>query len=193
MLSLFGSQPHDASESIEENPVEENAVEKNPADAVPTQPTFAAKSNPPLDQQAVKKSTPTSSVARPREKIAEPQKRQVDWAGALNSVGDNPELLRELVQLFLAALPESIANLKNAVRCRNGKQLKAAAHTLKGSLLFLHTKDPYQNAFKLEQFGTQNKLDECKVVFEILRRDLNSLSEELNWYLESNVAQETET
>ena len=39
----------------------------------------------------------------------------------------------------------------------------------------------------------KNKLDECKVVFEILRRDLNSLSEELNWYLESNVAQETET
>jgi len=121
-----------------------------------------------------------------------PKKRQVDWQRALANVGHNPKLLRELVELFLTDLPEAMNQLKRAVKQHHAKKLKTAAHTLKGSMLFLHTKAPYQNLFKLEQFGDQNKLDECEVVFEILRRDLNSMTEELNWYLNTNVEENTE-
>lgn len=176
LQSLFGSQRQPF----------RDLEDQHQTDTPPDEPAKVETSSPTVQPTAGNTST-KNIVDRPREKIAAPTKRQVGWRRALQNVGDNPKLLRELVQLFLADLPDAVETLKRAVKQHNGQKLRAAAHTLKGTMLFLHTKDPYQNSLKLEQFGEQNKLDECEVVFEILRRDLATLTEELNWFLEANV------
>ncbi len=95
-------------------------------------------------------------------------------------------MLREVIQIFLDDLLRQIEAVRKAIGDRNSKKLQTTAHTLKGSMLILRTKSPYQNASKLEQMGIQNKLDESEVIFEILRRDLTALADELGRFLEGD-------
>ena len=46
---------------------------------------------------------------------------------------DDPEALQELIDLFLADTPRQISAIKEAVALDNSRQLKSAAHSLKGS------------------------------------------------------------
>jgi CheY-like chemotaxis protein len=117
-------------------------------------------------------------------------KCQVDWGKALSSAGDSPNLLKDLVEVFLDDLPNLITSLTEATKYRNANKLKSAAHMLKGSLLFLGTKEPFHHTFKLEQMGVMNELEDCEVVLIALRRDLDSLSQELNQFLK-DVADES--
>jgi PAS domain S-box-containing protein len=135
------------------------------------------------------KSVETRADKSPASKIEAPDKKHVDWAKALANVGDDASLLRELIDVLYQDLPTMTANLGAAIKERNVKKLKASAHVFKGSMLFLNTKEPYQNLFKLEQVEGQDSFDDCEIVFEILKRDVKSLSEELAWYLKATPAQ----
>ena len=55
-------------------------------------------------------------------------------------------------------------------------------------MLFLNTKEPYQKLFELEQASDPDGFDDCEVVFEQLKRDVESLREELTWFLDSTSA-----
>lgn len=50
-----------------------------------------------------------------------------------NITGNDPEFVREVVQLFLQQLPELVLNLKAALKSQEAEALKRSAHTLKGA------------------------------------------------------------
>ena len=121
-----------------------------------------------------------SGAAKPN---ASAVKKHVNWQEALAVVGGSGDLLCELVTVFLDDLPLQLENIKNAIKQHSAAKLKASSHSLKGAMMFLHTRSPYQNACKLEQLGDENSLDDANVVFEILQRDIATLKTELEAFV----------
>ncbi len=60
-----------------------------------------------------------------------------DRRQAMEATCDDPELLREIVGIFLEDLPRMVSELRNAVATRDKETLRRAAHTLKGSVSVL--------------------------------------------------------
>ncbi|MCL4136969.1 UNVERIFIED_CONTAM: hypothetical protein GTU68_053546 [Idotea baltica] len=179
LSAFFGEEAEPTSKPDQNEPATEKSPPSKPQVQKDKQPADAvlAKSPESGDDQTVVSEIPA------------PAKKHVDWPKALANVGDDAGLLRELIDVLNRDLPGMTDNLEAAIKERSLKKLKATAHVLKGSMLFLNTKEPYQNLFKLEQVSDQNSFDNCEVVFEILKRDMKSLREELAWYLESTPAQ----
>lgn len=63
-----------------------------------------------------------------------------DRAQAMEATGDDEELLREIVGIFLEDCPRMIAELKASIRAKNAEAARRAAHTLKGSVSVLGAK-----------------------------------------------------
>ncbi len=57
-----------------------------------------------------------------------------DRRQAMEATCDDPELLREIVGIFLEDCPRMVGDLRAAVAARNGEALRRGAHTLKGSV-----------------------------------------------------------
>jgi HPt (histidine-containing phosphotransfer) domain-containing protein len=53
------------------------------------------------------------------------------------STGDNNEVVREMIELFIAQVPEFIANLKKHLRDRNFIELGKEAHKAKSSVMIV--------------------------------------------------------
>lgn len=80
----------------------------------------------------------------------------VDKTGALERVGGDVDLLRELIDMFVTTEgPKALARLEAAVAGCNPKELQHAAHTLKGSVSIFcgSAGEAYLAAFTLERMG----------------------------------------
>ena len=134
------------------------------------------------------RNSPVSSVAAASgpggvKTAATAVKKHVDWQEALGVVGGSSGLLLELITVFLEDLPLQIGNIDNAIKQQSAAKLKASSHSLKGAMMFLHTRSPYQHACNLEKMGDENSLDDANIVFEILQRDLETLKAELEAFV----------
>jgi CheY-like chemotaxis protein len=75
----------------------------------------------------------------------------VDSAALLAAFGGRPDLVREVIDVFLADAPVMIARLKQAADTGDVEALVAAAHAIKGSAGLFSQGDAYQHARALEQ------------------------------------------
>ncbi len=82
----------------------------------------------------------------------------VDWKAALKSTGGDRELLRELIDLFLKALPQWQSELRRAFDQSDSALLQRTAHILKGSLSQLGATSTCEIAQRLETCGKENQL-----------------------------------
>jgi len=87
---------------------------------------------------------------------------------ALARTGDDPELLVELVELYLEQAPSLQRAIELAATDRDPKAIEAAAHALKGSLLALACERAAALALALERHGRTAKLDEVPATVEAL-------------------------
>jgi HPt (histidine-containing phosphotransfer) domain-containing protein len=78
---------------------------------------------------------------------------------ALDRVGGDEELLREVLELFLSEYPNLLEDVQRAVQQSNAKSLERAAHTLKGSLSTIGAEIAAQTALSLELMGRTGQLD----------------------------------
>jgi len=74
----------------------------------------------------------------------------LDWSRVLGSFGQDQELLREVVAVFLDEYPELWARLEEAVANRDRQALRQAAHKLKGAVGPFSRKGAYQIGYQLE-------------------------------------------
>ena len=143
--------------------------------------TSTKKSNHLSPAQRTSKSFVEPSLVAPT--TLPPSDGHVDWERASDATGNDHKLLRDLIGIFLDEQPDLLKKLSSAVEKNNASELKKVAHKLRGSMLFLKTKQPYEFASKLEQMGDSNQLEDGETVLVELKKHCHSLTEELKAFL----------
>lgn len=81
-----------------------------------------------------------------------------DREAALARVGDDEELLAELVKIFLDDYPNSLVAIEAALAHKNPIELERAAHSLKGAVANFGADAVVKEAYELEQRGRAGDL-----------------------------------
>ncbi len=107
------------------------------------------------------------------------QEQLFDREAALARVGDDAELLTELVRLFLDDYPESLSAIDAAVAERDPRRLEHAAHTLKGAVANFGAEAVVKEAFELERQGRAGDLSHANENLHRLHEAIEQLDYEL--------------
>lgn len=103
----------------------------------------------------------------------------LDLDAALERVGGDEDLLREIGALFLQEYPPAISDLRTAVADRDSKLIERKAHSLKGSVLTFGSGVAYEATLELEMQGRSGDLSEVDSNFERAELSLARLCNEL--------------
>jgi len=98
---------------------------------------------------------------------------------ALLKMGGDEELLKEVVVAFLDACDATVRPVELAVKARDAKALRRAAHTLKGSVATFSTGPVYETALELERCGRDDCMETAQQSYQRLRSELEQLLPEL--------------
>jgi len=115
----------------------------------------------------------------------------VAWDEALNYVGGDTELLRDLTSTFLDQCPTWFTGLEKGLRQFDAAAVHANAHPLKNSLSLLGAKPAAQCALQLETMGRSGTLTGGDEMFRQLRNEFDRLLPALKAFvnpLESPIA-----
>ena len=92
----------------------------------------------------------------------------VPWPEALANVGGDAELLNELIEVFLSDTPGLMNKALKAAKEEDTDALRAAAHTVKGSMMFLNPKHALASAQAVERLaGEGNLAASCEALEEL--------------------------
>jgi signal transduction histidine kinase/CheY-like chemotaxis protein/HPt (histidine-containing phosphotransfer) domain-containing protein len=107
---------------------------------------------------------------------------------ALNHVGGDEELLRELVELFLEERPVLMADVKQSIARGDSESLRKSAHTLKGSVGNFCAQGAFEAAQRLERMGKSGDLSEVETAWRALQCEMERLNPALAAWLEGETA-----
>ncbi len=105
-------------------------------------------------------------------------------AAALQSLKNDRDLLRIVIETFLEETPQLTARLRKAVAESDAGQLNLAAHTLKGTLRFLAAEEGFQLALQLEMMAREANFEQAPRTLQSLEDHLARLTASLGAYLE---------
>jgi PAS domain S-box-containing protein len=100
---------------------------------------------------------------------------EFDRAAAMERVGDDVELLRELVEMFQAESPSWLAALGAAISAGDAPGVKRWAHTIKGAVGTFGAHRAWDAALRLEMLGRDGNLSEAPVALAELQVALQRL------------------
>ncbi|MEO5924834.1 MAG: Hpt domain-containing protein [Bryobacteraceae bacterium] len=115
-------------------------------------------------------------MAVPNETVLGPV---LDYDLAMQRVGGDTELLKELGQLFQEEYPRLMAELRAAHQQGDAKQVERAAHGLKGSIANFGAKRAVDAASQIEQLGRGGSLSPVAELLQSLDLALQALQREL--------------
>jgi two-component system, sensor histidine kinase and response regulator len=99
----------------------------------------------------------------------------LDVASATARLGGDAEILREIMRIFLEESPRMLANIRGALRARDGRALELAAHSLKGSAANLGAARVAVLAAALETMGRESCLQTADGVWTDLEVEAHEL------------------
>jgi len=134
--------------------------------------------NPKFLRNAIAELLPAASRA-PSLTWAQNTGGQIDFERLKEFVGDDPELLAEVVQIFLDDAPMALDSAASAISRADSSALEASAHRLKGSLSTLGATGASETANRLETMGRNGVLAGAAELFERLRREVGHTRESL--------------
>jgi HPt (histidine-containing phosphotransfer) domain-containing protein len=102
-----------------------------------------------------------------------------DKAALILHVGGDGELLKEIVELFLETAPPLLRGIQSAVGRGDGRGLKTAAHTMRGSAKDFYAPTLERAALVLEQIGESQAFDGAEIAYAVLEKEFNKLSPSL--------------
>jgi CheY-like chemotaxis protein/HPt (histidine-containing phosphotransfer) domain-containing protein len=97
----------------------------------------------------------------------------LDWDRALEKVGGDETLLRELASIFLDAAPAMLAEVTAAAERGDAPALERAAHRLKGSVGNFAATEAFDAADRLERAGASGDLGEVADLLAALETALD--------------------
>jgi len=129
--------------------------------------------------------TPAPATAAPAVDAPATEPLVVDWAAVLRRVEDDREVLRDVINCFLAEVPKLILELDQAARNDDAPVVCRAAHTLKSDLHFFGVEPLAELAKQIEDLGRSAKLQNIATLISDLKSQLKLLTHELEQYRES--------
>jgi CheY-like chemotaxis protein len=99
----------------------------------------------------------------------------IDRAALLSRVGGDPELLRDVILLFLKDCPRMLAEVNESLRNQDAAQLRRAAHCLKGTVGNFTAGGAFTAAWRLEMMGRDGNMAGVEQVWSELRAELERL------------------
>jgi CheY-like chemotaxis protein/HPt (histidine-containing phosphotransfer) domain-containing protein len=109
----------------------------------------------------------------------------VDWPAALDYVGGDARMLRDLIEIFLAECPRWLEELRRAIAGRVVGDVKRLAHNLKGSVRLFGAKNAFDPAFLLEQMGRNGNLSGAPEALAKLEESVARLAPTLRRFAEA--------
>ena len=118
-----------------------------------------------------------SFKAEPPEVIPEENTSSaiIDQKELMDRLGDDGELLKELVAMFLEDLPPLLAELRKAVDQGDFQQIEGVAHKLKGSISNFAAHEAAETAFQLEKAGRSMDMTAAQTGLSKLEIDVDGL------------------
>jgi two-component system sensor histidine kinase/response regulator len=107
------------------------------------------------------------------------ERQPLNVAEALQRIGGDEQLLREIAGLCLEEYPKLLGEIRAAIAARNSKDLEHAAHTMKGVVSNFAAESTRQAAFALELIGRSGDLKDARTALAELERALRALHPEL--------------
>jgi HPt (histidine-containing phosphotransfer) domain-containing protein len=104
----------------------------------------------------------------------------LDYAAALDRVGGDAGLLREIARLFLGQAPELLEQIRAAAAGQDAERLYRAAHTLKGSIGNFAADSAFAAAREVEMIGRRGELASAGDALAALESELGRLGADLN-------------
>jgi len=98
-----------------------------------------------------------------------------DLPKTLEVVDGDKDFFKEIVGLFLENLPDSIAQIREAIANSDSNALDKAAHSLKGSVGNFGAKRAFEAAYRLEIIGREGRLAETDAALSKLEKELKDL------------------
>lgn len=106
--------------------------------------------------------------------------KMLDRKLAMDRVGGDEILLKEVARLFLDDCPRALHNLNDAIAAGDAKRLEREAHSLKGAVATFGADPVTQAASELEALGKQGDLQAASVGLQRLQEALDILKPELS-------------
>jgi HPt (histidine-containing phosphotransfer) domain-containing protein len=103
----------------------------------------------------------------------------IDLDGALERVGGDFDVLREVAGLFLEESPKLLAALQQALRTGDASGVARAAHNLKGCVSTFCAQQAYEAARALETAGRSENLSQATRDLARLSSAIEALAPEL--------------
>ena len=119
---------------------------------------------------------------------SETTNEQVDFDQLKEFVGDDPDLIAEVVQIFLHDAPVTFSLAERAIAHADPKALESSAHRLKGSLSTMGAAAASEVAYRLESMGREGTLAGAAEVCEELRHEIDATSECLRAWMDKKAA-----
>ena len=94
---------------------------------------------------------------------------------ALDRIGGDEELLRDLCHIFLEESPKLLQKLQQAVAEGDSDGVMRAAHSLKGESSYLGAGGTSQAARQLEEMGRNHDLSHASNTLAVLEREVACL------------------
>lgn len=117
---------------------------------------------------------------------SKPSRREVlNHGEMLNRLGDDVELVTELIELFLEASPKLLVDVQIAVQRRDAKAIERTAHRLKASAGNFGMNETVATALRLEVLGRTGDLADVDATCQSLCEELRQLQEELDQWSEA--------
>jgi HPt (histidine-containing phosphotransfer) domain-containing protein len=107
-------------------------------------------------------------------------------AEALARTGDDRELFRELVEMVLADLPNSLRELKVALSQQDRGKLHRLAHNLKGHLAAVGSGPVVEAIRELDAHARAGNLEGARSAHDALLKQVDRLRPELQDWLRAN-------
>ena len=95
------------------------------------------------------------------QSLQAPPANVIDYAGALDRLEGDTELLAEMARLFLEDSAQQISAIRAAIAGSDASALERAAHCLKGAIANFAAYEAFKAAEKLEKIGLSGDLREA--------------------------------
>jgi HPt (histidine-containing phosphotransfer) domain-containing protein len=97
----------------------------------------------------------------------------------LEATGGDKNLARELVEILINEIPDSVARIDEAIKVGDFRKLQSNSHTLRGPLGTVGADREVELAQELEKMARLGDIGSAATVFEKLRTALKGLAAEL--------------
>ena len=98
-----------------------------------------------------------------------------EWDAALENVGGDEAMLRDLVEMFFAECPKLMQQIREHIASADGPELRRAAHTLKGSAHVFGAVEAAAAAHRLEEIGREEAFADAEEALALLEDEVARL------------------